>query len=113
MNTVFKGLGCIGTDYKIEVDDVKPVISTARRWPISKVYTSKEKLFEMEEAKIIKHVEKATPCVSNMIAVERKDKIRICLDHVHTINIAIHFRRAVATGCRCWQMVKYFLWWMH
>ena len=60
---VFQGLGCIGTDYKIEVDDVKPVIATTRRWSISKVDVIKEKLFKMEQAKIIK------PWVSNMVAV--------------------------------------------
>ena len=87
---VFKGLGCIGNDYKIEVDDVKQVIATARRWPISKVDAIKEKLFEMEDAKIKKkRVEKATPWVSNMVAVERKDKLRICIDPVHTFNTAI------------------------
>ena len=90
---VFRGLGCIGEPYKIEVDpEVTPIVATPRRWPVAKTEAIKRKLQEMENQQIIAWVEEATSWVSNMVAVECNNKLHLCINPVHTINKAIQRR---------------------
>ena len=77
-------MSCIGEPYKIEVDpEVTPIVATHRRCPVAKTEAIKGKLQEMENQQIIPRVEEATPWVSNMVAVECNNKLRLCIDQVY------------------------------
>ena len=76
---VFKGLGCLGNEYHIDVDNsVVPVQHVPRRVPVEMKESLKQKLAELTKQGIIT---KVTPWISNMVAVTKPGKLRLCIDH--------------------------------
>ena len=77
---VFEGLGHIGT-YHIDIDStIPPVQNHSRRVPVPLQSELKNKLQQMEREGIISKVTTPTKWISNMVAVKRPNKLRVCLD---------------------------------
>ena len=78
---VFTGLGCLPGEYHIEVDPtIRPVQHSPRRVPVPLKSKLKEKIAELEKMGIIEKVKGHSAWISSMVAVQRKDKLRICID---------------------------------
>lgn len=79
---VFEGLGCIGGEYDIQLqDDAKPIKQQPRRVPTAMRQKLKQRLKEMEEMGVITKVPEPTEWTSNIVSVSRKKKkLRVCLD---------------------------------
>ena len=91
---VFEGLGCIGDPVHIRLNpDITPVQAGVRRYPIHKTEKIADRIREMISQGYLAPVTEPTPWCSPMTAVERPDKpnhpIRICMDPVRTLNLAI------------------------
>jgi len=86
---VFKGLGKLPGAYAIEMDkEVKPVQNNPRRVPVCVRDQLKLKLTELEEQGVILKVTVPTPWISNMVVVQKPNKLRVCLDP-NRLNTAI------------------------
>ena len=80
-NDVFKGLGCLGNEYHIDVDkSVIPVQHVPRRVPVAMKELLKQKLADLTKQGIITKVEEPTPWISNMLAIKKPGKLRLCID---------------------------------
>lgn len=80
-NDVFTGLGCLSGKYNIEIDDsIVPVKSYPRRIPITMKEKLKQKLDELEADGVIKKETGPTEWISNLVLVNKGDKMRICMD---------------------------------
>ena len=80
-NDVFEGLGCTGDAYHIDIDStITPVQHVPRRVPVAMKEPLKRKLAELTKQGIITKVEKPTPWISNMVAIMKPNKIRLCID---------------------------------
>ena len=80
-NDVFKGLGCLGNEYHIDVDkSVIPVQHVPRRVPVAMKELLKQKLADLTKQGIITKVEEPTPWISNMVAIKKPGKLRLCID---------------------------------
>ena len=78
---IFTGLGKLPGSYHIEMEpNTAPVQSTRRRVPIPLRSELKAKLTELESQGIIARVTSPTPWISNLVAVKRPEKLRLCLD---------------------------------
>ena len=78
-NNVFKGLGCLGDEYHIEEDkSVVPVQHVPRRVPVAMKERLKQKLSELTKQGIITKVEEPTSRISNMVAIMKPGKLRLC-----------------------------------
>lgn len=81
---LFKGLGKMEGDYKIELRaDAKPFsISTPRRVPLPLMSQVKKELSRMEEIGVISRVEQPTDWCAGMVPVPKpgKNEVRICVD---------------------------------
>ena len=78
---VFTGLGCLPGEYHIEVDpDVKPVQHAPRRVPVPLKAKLKEKIEEMEQHGIIIKETEPTEWISSLVAVQKPEKLRVCID---------------------------------
>ena len=79
----FEGLGCLGGNYRIEIDPtVKPVVHPPRRVTCALREDVKDELTHMVGDGIVAPVTEPTRWVSSMIAVKKKNnnKLPICLD---------------------------------
>ena len=86
---VFKGLGKLDAKYHIDIDDSVPAVQcTKRRIPMSVRSALKDKLDDLVDKNIITKVTTPTQWVSNIVCVQRNNKLRICLDPVN-LNKAI------------------------
>lgn len=61
----------------------KPVQENPRRVPIPVKDERKSKIEELETMGVIVKVTKPTPWISNMVAVRKLNKLRLCLDPLH------------------------------
>lgn len=78
---VFNGLGSFPIKYSIKIDNsMESSIKPPRRVPHSITDKLKETLKNMEQQKIIKRVDKPKQWASNLVIVEKGNKLRICLD---------------------------------
>ena len=78
---VFRGLGCLPGEYHIDVDPtIRPVQHSPRRVPVPLKSKLKEEIAELEKMGIIEKVKGHSAWISSMVAVQRKDKLRICID---------------------------------
>ena len=78
---VFTGLGYLPGEYHIEVDpDVKPVQHAPRRVPVPLKAKLKEKIEEMEQHGIIIKETEPTEWISSLVAVQKPEKLRVCID---------------------------------
>ncbi|KAI4897681.1 hypothetical protein NFI96_029695 [Prochilodus magdalenae] len=78
---VFHGLGCLPGELHLKVDPaIKPVQQLPRRVPIPIKDKVTKAIEDMETRGIIARVTDPTPWISNMVVVEKKDKLRICID---------------------------------
>ena len=79
---VFKGLGCLDGDYRIQIDSsVALVVHPPWKVPFALKERLKAELDRMETIRAIKKVTKPTEWVSSIVIIEKKDgKIRVCLD---------------------------------
>ena len=86
---VVKGLGKLDAKYHIDIDDSVPAVQcTKRRIPMSVRSALKDKLDDLVDKNIITKVTTPTQWVSNIVCVQRNNKLRICLDPVN-LNKAI------------------------
>ena len=75
-NDVFTGLGCMAGSHHIELDDtVEPVIHPPRRVPYSLLEESllKKNIQGLEEKDIIQKVDRPTPWVNRLVALEKRN----------------------------------------
>ena len=80
-NDVFEGLGKLPGHYHIDINpNVKPVQNNPRRVPIPVKTELKQKLDEYERLDAIAKVTEPTAWISNMVAVRKPNKLRVCLD---------------------------------
>ena len=87
---VFDGLGKLPGQYHIDIDtNVKAVQNNPRRVPIPIKTELKEKLDDYEKLNVIAKVNTPTPWISNMVAVRKPNKLRVCLDP-YDLNKAIN-----------------------
>ena len=78
---VFDGLGCLAGECAIEVDTtILPVQQAPRRVAVHLRECLKEKIDELENREVICRVEEPTEWISNIVIVNRQEKLRICLD---------------------------------
>jgi len=78
---VFQGLGCLDGDYHIELDpSVSPVQHVPRRVPVALKQQLKEKLDSLAAQGIIQSVSSPTPWISNLVAIKKPGKLRVCID---------------------------------
>ena len=78
---VFEGLGCMGDAYHIDVDTtIRPVQHVPRWVPVAMKEPLKHKLVELTKQGIITKVEESTPWISNMVAILKPNKLRLCID---------------------------------
>ena len=78
---MFEGLGCMGDAYHIDVDTtIRPVQHVPRRVPVAMKEPLKHKLVELTKQGIITKVEESTPWISNMVAILKPNKLRLCID---------------------------------
>lgn len=81
-NDLFKGIGKIGTPYKIEINEgVKPFVNPIRNVPFSLQEKFKKCLDLLVNSKIIERVEGSSEWVNSYVLVMKDDgSLRICLD---------------------------------
>ena len=78
---VFEGLGCLEGDYHIELDSsVSPVQHVPRRIPVALKEQLKVKLDSLVAQGIITPVTTPTPRISNLVAIKKPGKLRVCID---------------------------------
>jgi Reverse transcriptase (RNA-dependent DNA polymerase) len=78
---VFEGLGELEGEVEIELkNDVRPFTETPRRVPITKREVMRRELDQMEKIGVIVKENQHTDFCSNILIVERNNKVRICLD---------------------------------
>ena len=78
---VFEGLGCLDGDYHIELDpSVPPVQHIPRRVPVALKEQLKVKLDSPVTQGVIKPVTTPTPWISNLVAIKKPGKLRVCID---------------------------------
>ena len=78
---VFEGLGCLEGDYHIELDpSVSPVQHVPRRIPVALKEQLKVKLDSLVAQGIITPVTTPTPWISNLVAIKKPGKLRVCID---------------------------------
>ena len=78
---VFEGLGCIGEDYHIEIDEtIQPVQHVPRRVPVAMKDRLKHKLDQLTKQGIITPVQDSTEWISNIVTIVKPGKIRVCID---------------------------------
>lgn len=81
---VFDGLGCLPGKLHLKVDSsIRPtqqLQQLPRRIPIPIKEKVTKAIEEMETKGIIKKVTDPTPWISNIVVVEKNDKLRICID---------------------------------
>jgi len=78
---VFKGLGCLGDPYHIDIDkSIPPTQHVPRRVPVAMKEHLEQKLTELTKQGIVTKVEEPTPWISNMVAIRKPGKLRICID---------------------------------
>jgi hypothetical protein len=79
---VFTGLGCIQSNYKIQLDTKEPpTVDPPRRIPHSLQDSVKRELQRMEEMDVITKEVEPTPWVNSMTVVSKPNgKVRICID---------------------------------
>uniref|UniRef100_A0A8D8RNC4 Uncharacterized protein K02A2.6 n=1 Tax=Cacopsylla melanoneura TaxID=428564 RepID=A0A8D8RNC4_9HEMI len=78
---VFKGLGRLEGKYDIEIEDkIVPVKKIPRRVPIALKDKLKQKLNELEAKGVIQKETEPTEWISNLVMVNKNDKLRLCLD---------------------------------
>ena len=78
---MFEGLGCMGDAYHIDIDStIPPVQHVPRRVPVAMREPLKCKLAELTKRGIITKVEEPTPWISNMVAIMKPNKLRLCID---------------------------------
>lgn len=78
---VFDGLGCLPGELHLKVDPaIRPVQQLPRRVPIPIKDKVTSAIEDMEKRGIVAKVTDPTPWISNMVVVEKKDKLRICID---------------------------------
>ena len=86
---VFKGLGKLPGNYHIAMDhQVQPVQNNPRRVPVPVRKSLEDKLRELTEQGILEKVTVPTPWISNMVVVQKPNKLRVCLDP-NKLNTAI------------------------
>lgn len=80
---VFTGIGKIADKVSLEIDtSVKPVIQKPRFVPIALRGKLRELIADLEKQDIISKVDVHTEWVSNVVLVNRANKLRICIDPV-------------------------------
>ena len=78
---IFTGLGKLPGTYHIETDPtVKAVQNNPRQVPIPVKAELKNKIEELENKGVIARVTQPTELVSNLVAVRKPNKLRVCLD---------------------------------
>lgn len=78
---VFDGLGCLPGELHLEIDPtVQPVQQLPRRIPIPIKSKIIKAIQQMEQKGVITKVTEPTPWISNMVVIEKNDKLRICID---------------------------------
>lgn len=80
---LFKGIGKLkGTEVKLHIDDsVPPVAQQPRRIPFHLRKQVSEELAQLEKQGIIEKVDGATPWVSPLVAIPKKNgSVRLCID---------------------------------
>ena len=78
---VFTGLGCFAGEYHIDIDrDVRPVQHAPRRVPVPLKAKLRAKIDDMEKQGIIAKVSIPTDWISSLVAVQRPNKLRVCID---------------------------------
>ena len=78
---VFAGLGCLPGEYHIEIDpNIRPVQHAPRHVPVPLKTKLKEKIDEMEKEGIIIQETKPTDGISSLVAVQKLEKLRVCID---------------------------------
>ena len=78
----FEGLGCLSTEYKIQLDkDAKPVVHPPRKIPFAMKNKVKDELSRLERIRVIENVSEPTEWVNSLVVVEKPNKkVRLCLD---------------------------------
>lgn len=85
----FTGLGCCQNDFHISLkSDAIPVSKPSRRIPISLKEPLKRELKRLCDNNVIEKVNGTTDWISNIVVIEKPNKLRICLDPKH-LNLAI------------------------
>ena len=80
---VFEGLGCLAGKCSIEIDaTIRQVQQPPRRVPVPLKERLKAKSEELESMGVIARVEEPTEWISNLVIINKPDKLRICLDPV-------------------------------
>lgn len=80
---VFRGLGKISKEIKLEIDpECRPVIQKPRRVPIALRKPLKDAIADLVKDGIISKVDTHSDWVSNIVIVNRNDKLRICIDPI-------------------------------
>ena len=79
---VFEGLGCLSTEYKIQLEkDAKPVVHPPRKIPFAMKNKVKDELCRLERMRVIEKVLEPTEWVNSLVVVEKPNKkVRLCLD---------------------------------
>ena len=78
---VFTCLGELPEEYHIDVDkNVKPVEHATHRVPLPLQEKLNEKIEEMVKEGIITKVEKPIDWINSLVAIQRGEKLRICID---------------------------------
>ena len=78
---VFTGLSCLLGEYHIEIDpNIRPVQHTPRRMPVPLKAKFKEKSDDMEKEGMIIQETRLTNWVSSLVAVQKPEKLRVCMD---------------------------------
>ena len=78
---VFKGLGCLGNEYHIEIDNTQtPVQHVPWQASVAMKELLKHKLAELTKQGIITKVEESIPWISNMVTIMKPGKLRLCID---------------------------------
>jgi hypothetical protein len=78
---VFTGLGCLPGEYHIDVDpNITPVQHAPRRVPVPLKEKLKVKIDELEAMGIIRRVKGHSDWISSLVAVQKVDKLRVCID---------------------------------
>ena len=79
---VFKGLGCLPIQYKIQLkDNSVPVIHPVRKVPINLKERLRKELNRLTEMEVIKPMNEPTEWVNSLVIVEKKSgDVRLCID---------------------------------
>ena len=94
---LFHGLGKL-KDFKVKLhvdESVQPVAQSHRRVPFHVREKLEEQLKKDEEQGVIEKVKGATPWVSPVVVVPKKEGVRVCID-MRQVNQAIKRERHIA-----------------